>query len=183
MDHLGPCSNIWFSFSNKKYLILIKSSLQQDSKLQCACSCAWIRCRWTCIVKGKEIKCSIWVTCIRIRPGVQKRPHIFARTELKMKSKSQDWLGIIIRLDNGRIRIGNLSHRKEKFSKLKYSQGAHSMPGFKQTNDRKHFNSRRTSLTANMAFWSFDHISQGKEKGKILYAPQRRCCGTWITSQ
>lgn len=51
---------------------------------------------------------------------------------------------------------------------LKYSQGAHSMPGFKQTNDRKHFNSRRTSLTANMGFWSFDHISQGKEKGGIF---------------
>lgn len=48
-------------------------------------------------------------------------------------------------------------------NKVKYSQGAHSMPGFKQTKDRKHFNSRRTSLTANMAFfWSFDHISQGK---------------------
>lgn len=46
------------------------------------------------------------------------------------------------------------------------------MPGFKQTNDRKHFNSRRTSLTANMGFWSFDHISQGKEKGNLLYAPK-----------
>lgn len=46
------------------------------------------------------------------------------------------------------------------------------MPGFKQTKDRKHFNSRRTSLTANIGFWSFDHISQGKEKGNLLYAPK-----------